>query len=249
MRTALIVPTTHLDEVPDTGYHMVLPQEVLADGVYANWYAHAKGYKIMDNGAAEGAPVSFGEVLDAAYAVGAHEIVCPDVMGHTEGTIQMSIEFMSFVRNNRPAALDDFKFGLVLQGKSMDEVLKCYNAFGYFKAFEECSVCYVPRILANNIQKSFRVNFMEALDNGNLDRHFQEFHALGATHHMKEVVTLADTSIRGIDTSQPAVLTHYGIDMSSGDTTTRGRKPDFFEAVLDRGLLKKNLELYLSWCN
>lgn len=218
-------------------------------GEYAEWYATKKGYKILDNGAAEGEPVSFSELLNVAYAVGAHEIVCPDMMGHIEGTIAMSREFLDYVQNNRPEAINDFKFGLVLQGKSMDEVLKCYNAFGYYKCFEPASVCYIPRILANNIHKSLRVNFMEAIDRGAVDRHFEEFHALGATHHMKEVVTLADTSIRGIDTSQPAVLTQYGIDMATGDTTARGRKPDFFEAILDRDLLKKNVDLYLSWAN
>lgn len=249
MRVALITPTAHLKDVPDTGYHMVLPQEVMSDPGYADFYRHASGYIILDNGAAEGAPVSFGELLDVAYDIGVNEIVCPDVMGHTEGTIQMSREFLDYVRNNRPQAFDAFKFGLVLQGKSMSEVLKCHNAYGYYKVFSDCTVCYVPRILANNIQKNFRVNFMEAIDQGHVDRHLQEYHALGATHHMKEATLLADTSIRGIDTSQPAVLTHYGIDMSSGDTTARGRKPDFFEAELDRDLLKKNVELYLSWCN
>jgi len=249
VRVALIVPTAHLQEIPDTDYHMVLPQQVLADGTYAEWYATKKGYKILDNGAAEGEPVSFSELLDVAYAIDAHEIVVPDVMGHAEGTVAMSREFMDFVRNNRPQALSDFKFGVVLQGKSMDEILKCYNAFGYYKYFAECTVCYVPRILANNIQKNLRVNFMEAIDGGNLDRHFDEFHALGATHHMKEAALLADTSIRGIDTSQPAVLTQYGVDMSTGDTTARSRKVDFFEAQLDSDLLKKNLELYLTWCN
>lgn len=248
MRVALIVPTRHLDDAPETNYQMVLPQQCQNDPTYAQWYAWYSGYKILDNGAAEGESVSFQDLLDIAYFVGAAEIVCPDMMGHMEGTLQMSKQFLDYVRNNRPQAFADFKFGLVLQGKSMDEVLKCYNAFGYYKAFEECSVCYVPRILANNIHKDLRVNFMEAVDAGRVDRHFEEFHALGATRHMKEVVNLAETSIRGVDSSQPAVLAQYGISLKQ-DATSRSRKANFFEAELDTDLLQENLDLYLSWCS
>lgn len=227
---------------------MILPQQADEDEAYRRYYQAQRGYKILDNGAAEGTPASFDDILRIAYELQVDEVVCPDVMGHCDATLEYSRTFVDFVRGSYPQAFGDFKFGVVLQGKSMSEVLKCYNGFGYFQWFEECSVCYIPRILANNIQRNFRINFMEAIEQGAVDRHFEEFHALGGTHHLKEVVTLADTTIRGIDTSQPAVLAHHGYSLRE-DANSRARKPDFFQATLDHELLKDNIELYLSWAS
>lgn len=94
MKFAMIAPaspnTKQIVRELGLSYHMVLGQHLTNDSyftMYSNW--RRSGHFIMvDNGVAEGANYPFANIVANANALGADEIVMPDVYRNAEATLQ-----------------------------------------------------------------------------------------------------------------------------------------------------------------
>src|SRR5687768_7884360 len=117
MEVALIPPTSLLWTIGNmTRYHMIIPEALSvpgpSGGVYRDFYRGAPGYKMLDNGAAEGKQVPPTDLIRTAYALGVDEIVVPDSMMDGPETILKLGEF-SWAASDHP----NFKYMAVCQGK------------------------------------------------------------------------------------------------------------------------------------
>lgn len=240
MKCAIISPISLLEFSARSDYHLVLPH-LLDNPVYKAFYRTVVGYKILDNGIAEG--MQGFDLFRLGYEVRANEIVVPDVIGDCNATVDLINEYKAHAINH-----PEFKYMGVLQGKNMSEVLKCFNAIVYS---DYIKVIGIPRVLCETIGLGFRVGIIGTL------RDYQdisgfEIHCLGASTWIREVQELADIwqpeGIRGIDTSLPIVMGLADEDVETGPYMSR--QPNFFEAKAtddQRKLINDNVETYLSW--
>lgn len=249
MKVALILPYDALSllSLYDTGYQLVLPHLCWEKQEYFETYRDLGGFKIMDNGAAEGVEVYHVDLHDVAISVGADEIVVPDVLGDCDGTIA---KVRSFERWARP---DQFQYAGVVQGSNMAEIVKCLN---FYDGEEWISNVHIPRILNRVIHRTFRFTFLEALFGQTGSRYqyrFDHIHCLGASEWIRECSALASVPIvRGMDTSLLAsmAIARRPIDMPDAEYVQR--QPDFFNAKINRSsviwkVLCGNIERYLNW--
>jgi len=88
MLCGIAAPVCLLDEYAGQGtYHLALAHLILESPAYREFYLRMsrRGDHVgVDNGVVEtGSPLPFTEVLEAARAVEATEVVLPDVLGRT----------------------------------------------------------------------------------------------------------------------------------------------------------------------
>lgn len=240
MKVAHILPQAHLNTQKDNDYHMVLPSWC-HEPRYVQWFQNAKGYKILDNGAAENDEQDWDRLFRLADEIGVNEIVIPDVMGDTDASIGKAAVFLEEAKKRGLSG--KYKFGAVVHGSTMEEVVMCYTAYAINKFKASIDLIYLPRIIANNVHHDIRINLLKAIDSGTIDAFFPEIHCLGASLNLKEVMHLKTTSCRGIDTSAVGTSTYRDIDIRK-DATYRSRSEDYFEATLNTYLLDENLEFY-----
>lgn len=237
MKVALITPIDLLDMAALSDYHLLLPH-LFDDETYRRFYTSAEGFKILDNGAAEGYSADHHELHDLGFAWGCDEIVVPDALLDCEATIAMARSFEPHAR------VGTFRYVGVAQGRTLAEVIKCITFF------EHCpwiTTLALPRGL-NKIHKTQRFSLIEPVMK---EFKFEALHCLGASSWVREVVALDSTGVvRGMDTSLPVVL---GLDgVSVRDDQYHDRQPDFFNQVVERGsfiwkTIYDNVTTYLDW--
>ena len=96
-KVAHIVPVSHLSDTTDNQYHMCLAHLVKESDEYTAHFAKmaADGkFVLMDNGAAEGAQLRFGELFGMYEKIKPTEIVLPDTLFNPASTIQKSRVFL-----------------------------------------------------------------------------------------------------------------------------------------------------------
>lgn len=247
MKIALIAPLDMLDLVEEynTEYHLILPHLAISYPNYNNFYADIKGYKILDNGAAEDELVDHDDLHLVAWQTKADEIVVPDVMGNCQATIEKVWAFEKWAQPH------NFKYAGVVQGQTMAEVVKCLNFYDHCGWI---STVHIPRILNRLIHRTFRYTLLDALTS-NIGSHFSyrfdQIHCLGASEWLTEVAALNSVPIiRGMDTSLPFVMGLAGRFLTGGQYLSR--QSDYFNLKCSRQstnwkVVKKNVELYLSW--
>jgi hypothetical protein len=121
---------------------------------YSTFYRNLskENFLILDNGEAEGARVPDRALIDHAIAIGAREIVVPDVMMNCEETIERARQFVKY-------AHPQFRYIGVLQGTTIQEWLKCWNAFD---ALDYIDVIAFPRNMGME-HKSQRFQLLSSL--------------------------------------------------------------------------------------
>lgn len=239
MKIALITPIDLLDLATLSDYHLVLPH-LMEDERYRRFYTDAVGYKILDNGAAEGVDVDQHQLHDLGHQLRADELVVPDALEDGNRTIELAQGFERFARP------EQFRYVGVAQGRSVAEVVKCIN---YFSHCEWIRVLALPRSL-NKIHKTQRFTLIEPVMKEYGD-HFDAVHCLGASSWIREVVAIDSTHVvRGMDTSLPVVLGLEGLSVR--DDTYRPRQADYFERTVERDtytwkVIFDNVTTYLDW--
>jgi len=112
--------------------YMVLSWLCKEDPLYKSYWMnihrnYKDAYVILDNGANENKLSSDMEIINVAYDISADEIITPDVYQDTNLTIEKTNKFLEtyydkYIRNK-------FKVMSVLQGRTKDEFLKCFEHF------------------------------------------------------------------------------------------------------------------------
>lgn len=128
-RVAHIVPVTHLQDTANDQYHMCLAH-LVADDRYREHFAKlsANGkFVLMDNGAAEGAQLPFGKLLEMYEQIQPTEIVLPDTLYEPGSTIQKTRNFLKMLDDR--GLTGQYRVMAVPQGKTLSEWEACARIF------------------------------------------------------------------------------------------------------------------------
>jgi hypothetical protein len=236
MRVAIIAPYSMLELAALSDYHLVLPQHT-KERSYSKFYAEVQGWKILDNGAAEGFLYGPQTLHRMAHTYGFDEIVVSDVLGDATETISLTRQFAEHVEPER------FKYMGVLQGRELKDVLKTLY---YYETCEWIDSIALPRILCQ-LAKTQRLHLATAIQE---NTRFGSIHALGASSWIREHVALDGVGVRGIDTSLPIVLGLQGLSIR--DDVYRSRPEDYFQTEVHRSsrtweVIVQNVRTYLDW--
>lgn len=245
MKCAIIAPHDLLDltKLVDE-YHLVLPQEMFRNPNYVRFYRDVAGYKILDNGEAEGVTIEPQDLTRLARQIDADEIVVPDVIGDRTATIARARDFERYVD-------PEFKYMGVLQGKDLGEIISMVY---FYEQIPWITCIGIPRWLVNwdvmqryTILRGIMKNYPELYA-------AKEWHCLGANSRWPAEVSLLSTlpGLRGMDTSLPVVYGLAGTQVSSTGGVQFNRKPDFFDEIVPRGsfqweVIYDNVKQYLQW--
>jgi hypothetical protein len=230
-----------LNKVPQTGYHLILAH-LLHNPTYRDFYLQVEGYKILDNGAAEGSLVSDEELMAWAVRMRVDEVVIPDYAGDCEGTIGKARQWARYAE-----AYPQFKYGAVAQGESLDERYKAMAAFAYM---DHVSVLHLPRNMAAR-HRWDRALAAEAVTEGlDLGAAFEAIHCLGMHSWTREPAVLQDIPlVRGIDSAAPIKM---GLQCKSirDDYTATPHDNTYFERDANArqlGYIQLNIGIFLNW--
>jgi len=230
MKTCFIEPYAHLGEYKSDMY-MVLPEGLHDSQLYYNFITNFKGYKILDNGIAEGDPVPYDELIGWAKSIlKINEIVVPDYMGDAEKSRQARIEFFDWVDQHCPEIYNQFLFMGVAHGQTVEEILSSIQQLAMDDRIQTLGL---PRVAANNISKHIRAHLVPLLvKNGEtvkayLAKHFPGgVHCLGMSQSFDELAELSRQDwIRSIDTS---IISSASLTNSLIDGFWSFKRPDLF---------------------
>jgi hypothetical protein len=245
MQVALISPISNLSFSNTSKVHLVLAH-LLLKRQYSQFYQSLPegNFKILDNGTAEGALVPDRALIDHAIAIGANEIVVPDVMMNCTETIERARHFARY-------AHPQFRYMGVLQGTTIQEWLKCWNAFD---ALDYIDVIAFPRNMSHEYKQQ-RFNLLSSLSDSQwFEEHRPvQVHCLGHVPSWpREVVALAELPVvRSIDTSAPAVYALNSLPIDERTSDTIERPSNFFDhlpmTALEEKLYAYNIDTYFGW--
>lgn len=236
MKFAPIVPTPIIDYIKDWDYHMVLAHK-LEDYDYCKAYQEIKGFKIFDNGVAEGAKFEDYILIGMAHVVGANEIVCPDVMHDNQASIEKLVEFMRRDDNHTPVMA-------VMQATNWIEFNRILDV-----ALElEVASVALPKLLYKHLGSSARLVAAEIVRREN---NGIPIHCLGCSRHLSEAKDLARQGIvRGIDSAAPVVIgcqdrsiAHARYDWEQSHSAI----PNFWSQKMTN-MIGANLVDFNRWC-
>jgi len=234
MKLALIPPIDLLEEVPNTGIHLVLPH-MLKNPKYRDFYKSIAGYKILDNGAAEGViEADLQKLIDLALEYNFDEVVIPDVMGDMPASRKLIERYSNIdtygLRLMAVAHADNF-FSLLAYTQWLVDI-PVVNVIG------------LPRLLGNKLFPTVRLLAASAINGA------KPVHCLGANNWIAEVEWLASSGkVRSMDTSLPFALGMRNISVDTGPYV--GRIENYFEASISKELkevILDNVKSYLRWC-
>jgi hypothetical protein len=237
-----------------TDYHLVLAHLIgtddmfVEDSIYDKFYREVQGFKILDNGAAEGELVGdAGYLHQLARYIQADEIVVPDVIGDAHETAVSVLQFGHFVQP------DDFGYMAVLQGQNMSEIQRMLDLY---ESEEWITTIALPRVLLKTFGDDIRVNLARIIQ-GETRFKKENIHCLGAGSWMREIQMLTRLDlVRGMDTSLPinyglasVALPDEGVEQPEQIVK---RPSNYFGANVARNtdvwqIIKHNVDTYLSW--
>lgn len=245
MKFAPIVPVAYLDLIAERDYHLILPQLVREYPDYATAYRKAEGFKILDNGEAEGQQGDPELLFGIANDVHAHEIVVPDTLQNFEATVGQVGAFAELAKRH-----PKYSYMAVLQGSELADLTACLV---YFEEQTWINRLAFPRIWGPSFHRGLRAAMGESMAE-EIQRHFQGVHCLGGNAFAREPVLLHSmpglNPIGGIDTSMPAAAALAGIPLDK--VIVAPPRPEvFFEAEYNaetHDLMKYNIRVYDMWC-
>lgn len=255
MRIAHILPPRIIDGsiVPLMDQYSLLLPSLMGERNYRNVYREQPGFKIMDNGIAEGDRADFQHLLYCARILGCQELVLPDVMGDMDETLRIVARTFYEAFEHR-----EFDFMFVTQGRTMLEMIHCaQRAMNLFPGIVN-SIGIPRHIIGREGVIDARLRIAERV------RHSYpnvEIHLLG-THpdYPHELFMLRNNfhilRVRGIDTSLAWNATRAKIRLSDptslsyNSSVPRQAIKDFAVAEhVDMKLLRDNMEVLNRWAS
>lgn len=245
MKLALIPPIEQLYMVNSTRtYHLMLAHLVVNYPDYKKFYTYVNDdeFLILDNGAAEGATVSWDELVELAEGFAPDEVVFPDVMGEMSATLNLFVDCW-----NKWQALEvSWDPMVVVQGQTNKE---CQD---FIHQIADISGGYVtlgiPRhLLKRTGDKFIRANLASWAKSQGYDG---AIHALGASSFWPEEIGYLQTTgfFRGMDTSMPFVYAMNNLTYPQapfGPDEEPQRPANYFEGsttVQVHDLMTRNVE-------
>lgn len=249
MNVALICPPALLKKYgTKTRYHLALP-DLCHQARYRDFYldrARAGDWIILDNGAAE--DVAFGpkHLLTIADMIQANEVVVPDTLFEAEETIAQAMAFSRFARPEHESTGKEIRYVGVLQGRDLQDFMKCLLAYLELPALSYISTIALPRLM-NHENRYARIAMVEYIRDQKIHLS-KDIHCLGSTpNFLDEVKQLTMYPVRGIDTSIPISLGLQGKDIRKVKHAVR--LVDFFEVSRTNPMVDKNIDTYLRWAD
>jgi len=221
------------------------------DEVYRN--ARSRGdYIVMDNGAAENAPVSIETLINRAVDVSADEVVLPDVFFDCYGTLAVVNNALNQVQEYDL----NFKFMAVVQGKSREDIRTILRAYENTSGIR---VLGIPRHWIDTLDAiSARVQILNLIEQRRLHEKF-EVHLLGTSPLWGgelEYVSSNYPWVRSVDSSLP-----YNYAMDGKYLPLHGSSLDAEKAIwrpegyftkpqeIPVQALRSNIDTFLGWAN
>ena len=227
MKLIHIFPLGNLAMHHNQDMHMFLTHLVEKYPFYATFAQEVKGYKILDNSLIElGGAVDMKRVLDAAEAIGADEIILPDVFQKGPETIEAVNAALSELNDRYVNRSWPYKLMAVAHGRDEKEWYACYQAL---LDNPDIDVIGIPKVLAKAHPQG-RSHFVNEL----CDLKRKPHHLLGLWYSMTELKEYnAPQNIRSCDTVLYGYMAKHGL---SGD----GVRPDGFTVDLEHDVLDYN---------
>ena len=244
MQTAIIPPIDLLTEklVESQEMYMFLPH-LLDREEYRAHITRCEGYRILDNGAAEGTTYEFDALNSIAATFYIDEVVIPDVIGDCDLTIELARWAGS------AAKPQGVKWMAVVQGQKISEVLKCWREM---LRLEWVDVIGVPRHL-NKYHPTARFALIQSLrqmSTPDEDFFAKPVHALGSHSWVSEVAALARLGcVRSIDTSLPLHMAQLGESLRTAQEGQK-RPADYFEHRWTQEevvMARDNIRVFQHW--
>lgn len=245
MKFAPIVPIPMFPALRGYDYHMVLAGQLgLGDkkgttNKYTEFYRNVSGFKILDNGAAEGESMEAANLVEWAHHLGVDEVIAPDVMYDARESISLLKGFV--VRCSRQRA--DIPVMAVLQGRDEEEL--AYSIAAALSLGVE-SVA-LPKLLTGVIGPTARLVAAATIREINPDI---PIHCLGCGNRTQEVQDLQRQGIvRGIDSAAPVVmgLRNHSIITEYDWKLSHKAIPEFWDQA-STYQAEVNLRVFDSWC-
>lgn len=195
--------------------HHVAAQRVLTDDAYCAFFrreAQRGAEIIVDNGVFDlGHALPAADLVIAARAVQAREIILPDVMRDGMATIKASDEAARDIRE----LTDEFRLCVVLHAADDDEWLRCYD---YFASSDYVGAIALPasrRVApADQLCRTRWTATRHLEDHGMIeDRIVYRMLGLGRTGHLELVEQREHDWIASVDGAAPVILGAMGIAM------------------------------------
>lgn len=250
MKACLIAPAPDLEKYVDehADHHLVLAHLLQLPG-YAAFYAKRAikygEYVILDNSAKElGQGVPVDDLLEMAQAIGASEVVLPDVLFNEYATLaatEAALKHLLRIRRewDRPLTthLDSLNFAIVPQGETLGEWLTCLWSL--------LNLCDAYGLRNDQVVINVPYHCDHRFPNGGLEKCLQEagqygqtIHFLGLPRKLRSVRKIRESGvhIRSIDSSRPFVYGKSGLAMmglNGLQPPYPNRGEDFFTASTD----------------
>lgn len=255
MKIAFIPPLNLLNQYASiSDYQMALTHLVERQPGYAAFYkerARRGDYVILDNSVIElGKSLHVDRLAHAADAIGAKEIILPDVLDDSPGTFVRSRESAEFIRAKYG---DKYKLMVVPQGKDLREFLRCYEVMA---ACDWVDVIGIPKRTGRFFESPLgrRDLISHMVMNKYIDQS-KPHHLLGIYSNPLEIYYLNIYDwIRGIDSQIPFLAAHHNIkfDPVKGMTEDRAGRSielEYNYYQIDTNLLDHNIMCMLRWAH
>lgn len=249
MKLALIPPRGWESWALRSNFHLALAQ--VSNPYYSRAYEDASkraDYIIVDNGAAEGTPVGDFKLYYQADRWGANEVVLPDVMYDGEATVARMKRYKVNLRDSA-YLFEKFRYMGVAQGRSLDEVKCCIDAFAEMRYVQTVGI---PRHLITTLKSRFiRLALAEWIKRVHPNRF--EIHFLGTNPSVPSEIYRAAIEtpwVRSVDTSMPFNYAIAGVALSM-TAPAIGRPQNYLIEMQNMapGLLRQNIITMQRWAS
>jgi len=240
MKVSHIVPGSLLSLIEGQDYHLVIPALLSQDEDYVAYYSEDRGFKILDNGAAEDDVQSIVHLMQWAEQIKADEIVIPDVIGNSRMTLNLANTWKGY-------DVKPYKLMGVVQGSNHSEMLTCLTEM---LKMSHISTLGLPR---HCVSFHPRMRYLLAERALALNPH-KPIHLLGVNSEQPyEVADLTVLpNVRGIDTSFPTFCGMSGFDIQRDNVIGARRPPDFYDYIPDHEAMMQirvNMARFDDWAD
>lgn len=229
---ALFSSDTIINDYPYVLAHLLWEGTEHYDEEYASFYKQRLGqsaYSILDNSCFELGSSIPGDVLVRLYnEYFPTHLVLPDVMGDVEQTLALTKQFLNDVKDI--AGSERVKYMAVVQGKTYDEYVQCWDFYNTIEQIEVIGVNY------RDLSDTTRWEFLCQMHLTN--RISKKIHLLGCNNPIEFKSYLEvpfRDSIMSVDTSSPII---HGWQLTKYTENGIAFKP--------KGLLADNLDIELN---
>jgi hypothetical protein len=246
----LIPPPKELNlDLPETGFHLLLPH-LFQQEAYQKYCHSCEGWKVLDNGEAEGILRPEIYRLHSLYTeYEFDEVVIPDTIGNLEETLVQLAKFEFW------AHLFHKRMGVV-QGANWEEVIICMDVM---RTCPYVDTIAIPRHLCKTLNDKYaRVKIVTMLNHPASETD-KPIHALGSSAWAEEVKAFSVRNVRSMDTSLPfnyafegvrlSTLEHIPVGHSTPEVPQRAGEYETrtYEDDTERGLAEDNARTFYAW--